>query len=301
MRCQTSAIQALAMHPQYADEVMEEAMEMAKALFKKSLDCTFIINMPVENARAIVEPEIPRLIKTQRPSGMWKIKDCRRISYGVLKALKHSESLMILLKENRFRHDPFKSFYDGDDYYDFVVRLNIMEAPLPSDTYLQERLVSDIFAEQNENGHWNGTVISTSNHIEKLMELGIGYDDARIQKSADWLLSMCAEDVRRFSKNMGGYVVAHNMFSTQDRGEEFKSALAEKPEWKPVGLCYRHLPMIQTGTALKALIKLGFDDDRRVIAACDNLLEIRRTYGGWCDSNIRNGLIAKQKLNAAKS
>jgi len=252
-------------------------------------------SMSVEKANAILKPEIPRLIKTQRPSGMWKIKDCRRISYGVLKALKHSEHLSPLLKEDRFRHAPFQSFYDGDDYYDLVVRRNIMEAPLPGDTDLQEQLVSDIFAGQDESGHRNGTVISTSSHIEKLMELGIGLDNERVRKSADWLLSMCAEDVCRLSKNMGGGVVAHNMFSAQDRGAEFKSALAEKPEWKPVGLCYRHLPMIQTGAALKALIKLGLEDDKRVIAACDNLLELRQTYDGWCDTNIRNGLIARQK------
>ena len=85
------------------------------------------------------------------------------------------------------------------------------------------------------------------------------------------------------------------MFSSQDRAAEFKSALTEKSEWNPVGLCYMHLPMIQTGTALKALIRLGLEDDERVIAACDNLLALKQTYGGWCDTNIRNGLLAKQK------
>ena len=273
---------------------MEEAMGMAESFFKKKLDCSFIPIMPVENARAILEPEIDRLLRTQRPTGMWKIKDSRRISYGVLKALKHSGHLMPLLSESRFRRDPFLSFRDEDDYYGFVVRRNIMGAAPATDAELQEQLVSDIFAGQDETGSWNGTVISTSNQIEKLMELGIGIDDPRIQKSADWLLSVCMEDVYRLSGNMGGVVVAHYMFSSQDRGAEFKSALAEKPEWNPVGLCYRHLPMIQTGAALKALISLGFENDKRVITACDNLLELRREYGGWCDSNIRNGLLERR-------
>lgn len=296
MRCSIAAIQALAMHPRYRqrDGIMEEAMGMAESFFKKKLDCSFIPIMPVENARAILEPEIDRLLRTQRPTGMWKIKDSRRISYGVLKALKHSGHLMPLLSESRFRRDPFLSFRDEDDYYGFVVRRNIMGAAPATDAELQEQLVSDIFAGQDEAGSWNGTVISTSNQIEKLMELGIGIDDPRIQKSADWLLSVCMEDVYRLSGNMGGVVVAHYMFSSQDRGAEFKSALAEKPEWNPVGLCYRHLPMIQTGAALKALISLGFENDKRVIAACDNLLELRREYGGWCDSNIRNGLLERR-------
>jgi hypothetical protein len=227
---------------------------------------------------------------------MWKIKDSRRISYGVLKALKYSGHLKSLLSEGRFRRDPFLSFRDENDYYSFVVRRNIMGITPATDAKLQEQLVSDVFAEQDEAGSWNGTVISTSNHIEKLVELGIGLDDPRIRKSADWLLGMCTEDVYRLSGNMGGVLVAHHMFSSQDRGAEFKSALAEKPEWNPVGLCYRHLPMIQTGAALKALISLGFENDERVIAACDNLLELRQEYGGWCDSNIRNGLLERKAV-----
>lgn len=297
MRCSTAAIQALTMHPSYSqrDGVIEKAMKMAEALFRKQLDCILIVYMPVENARAILNPQIPRLIKTQRSTGMWRIKDCRRISYGVLKALKHSEYLAPLLNENGLRHNPFRSFHDANDYYGFAVRRNIMETPLPGDSGLQERLTSGIFAQQDQAGSWNGTVISTSNHIEKLVEMGVDFDDERMQKSADWLLSMCMEDTYRLSKKMGGVVVAHHMFSSQDRASEFRSALAEKPEWNPVGLCYMHLPMIQTGAALKALISLGLENDERVIAACDNLLELRRTYGGWCDSNIRNGLLAKQK------
>ncbi|MBC8228042.1 hypothetical protein H8E77_00650 [bacterium] len=298
MRCSTAAIQALAMHPRYAqrEEIIEEAMAMTEVLFKKQLDCTFIINMLVEKAYTILEPKIPRLIKTQRPSGMWKIKDCRRISYGVLKALKHSGHLTSLLRENRFRRDPFLSFRDDNDYYGFVIRRNIMEEPLSIDARLQEQLVSDIFVNQDESGSWNNTVISTSNHLESLVELGLGLDDRRILNSSNWLLSMCVKDVYRESKKVGGVVVAHNMFSSRDRADEFKSALAEKPEWNPVGLCYLHLPIIQTGTALKTLVRLGLEDDERVIAACDNLLALKQTYGGWCESNIRNGLLAKQKI-----
>lgn len=246
MRCSTAAIQALAMHPLYGrrDEIMAEAMAVIEVLFKKQLDCTFIINMPVEKAYAILEPKIPRLIRTQRPSGMWKIKDCRRISYGVLKALKHSGHLTPLLRENRFRRDPFLSFHEDNDYYGFAVRRNIMAAPLPSDAGLQGQLVSDIFGGQDEEGSWNNTVISTSHHIELLVELGLCLDDERMRKSADWLLSMCVEDVHRESRKIGGVVVAHNMFSSQDRAAEFKSALAEKPEWNPVRACYMHLPMM---------------------------------------------------------
>lgn len=296
MRCSVAATQALAMHPQFwqRDEVKKEAMDMAESGFK-NLNCTFLLNMPAANARSILEPEIPRLIKTQRPSGMWKIKDNRRISYDVLKALKHAGLLASLLNEDRFRHDPFRSFHEENDFYGLVVRRNIMEAPLPGDSELQGKLASEIFELQEADGSWNGTAISTSNHIEKLAEMGIGLDNKYVEKGADWLFSICEEDVLRLSKNIGDVVVAHHMFSSEDRRAEFMSAVDEKPEWNPVGLCYLHLPMIQTGSVLKALMKLGLENDERVIAACENLLELKQNYGGWCDTNIRNGLAAKMK------
>lgn len=192
-----------------------------------------------------------------------------------------------MLNEARFRYDPFLSFREENDYYGFAVRKNIMESLLPDDGKLREELAWDIFSQQCANGSWNDTVISTSNHLEMLLELGIGADDPHIQNGVNWLFSVCLDDVYRQSKNMGNILVAHSMFSSQNRDAEFKSALAEKPEWNPVGLCYLHLPNIQTGTAIKTLIKHGFENDERVISACDNLVELRQNYGGWCDSNIK--------------
>jgi len=90
------------------------------------------------------------------------------------------------------------------------------------------------------------------------------------------------------------------MFSGANRRDEFRSAKAEHPEWIPVGACYHHLPMIQTGFALKALIDLGFADDPRVIAGCENLVELHGAYGGWCDTNIRCGLQAKARQARGK-
>jgi hypothetical protein len=299
MRCSTAVIQALMIHPNYKqyDWIMEEAIKMAKLHFKNQWDVSFLLNLTVKKAYEIIDPEIPRLIKTQKSNGLWKTKDSRRISYGILKALKYSGHLTELLEERRFRYDPFLSFQNENDYYGFVVRKNIMGIQISDDMILKEQLTSGIFSKQDINGSWNNTVISTSNHVETLLELGISIDDPRIQNGASWLFSMCSEDVYRQSNNMGGYLVARSMFSSQHREAEFKSALAEKPEWNPVGLCYMHLPIIQTGIALKTLILLGFENDKRVISACDNVLELRQTYGGWCDSNIRNGLLAQKKAN----
>ncbi|MBM3239672.1 hypothetical protein FJZ31_25575 [Candidatus Poribacteria bacterium] len=303
MRCSTAAIQALVLHPQYRnkDGILTEAVNIAQHMVRKTFDFTFVRNLPPDSAREIITPEIPRILKTQRSSGMWKIEDVRRISYDVLSTLQYSGILAELLNASCFRHDPFQSFREEKDYYAFVVRRNIMGDMLNEDASLQRELIANILSKRNEYGDWNGTVISTSNHLAMLVELGIASDDSRLRKSVDWLLSVCIEDVPRFAKKFPGVVVAHHMFSTESREAEFQSAKEEKSEWNPCGGCYRHLPMIQTGFALKVLIRLGYENDEKVIAACDNLLELRRTYGGWCDSNIRNGLLAQQKAERQRS
>ena len=108
----TAAIQALVLHPQYRDKdgILTEAVNIAQNMVRKPFDFSFVRNLPSDSAREIITPEIPRVLKTQRSSGMWKIKDARRISYDVLSALRHSDVLAELLNDSRFRHDPFQSF-----------------------------------------------------------------------------------------------------------------------------------------------------------------------------------------------
>jgi hypothetical protein len=113
---------------------------------------------------------------------------------------------------------------------------------------------------------------------------------------AEWLFGTYETDVIRHSNNIGGLVAAHNMFTSPNRYNEFESAEKEKPEWIPRQLCYNHLPNIQTGEAIKTLIMLGFENDSRVISACENFIWMKEKYGGWCDSFIRNTLIAENKL-----
>lgn len=50
------------------------------------------------------------------------------------------------------------------------------------------------------------------------------------------------------------------------------------------------------GEIIKTLIKLGFEEDSRVVSACENFIRMREKYGGWCDSNVRNTLIEESKF-----
>lgn len=293
MRCSSAVAQSLIMHPRYKNIpwVNEEAYKNAYG----QDDYRYTIALPVLEAHKVIEDAKDEIIKTQRSSGGWKVKDSARISFWLLKALDYTGHLEVMLKEGNFRYDPFKLFRDGIDLYSFVIRRDLMKAPLDSDGVLGVKLAEEIFANQDETGSWNGTVMSTCYNIEKLLMLGINSDDERVRKSAGWLFGTYRTDVIRHSNNLGGTVTAHSMFTSSERNNEFVSAVKEKPEWIPRQLCYNHLPNIQTAEAIKTLIRLGFGEDSRVISACENFIWMKEKYGGWCDSNVRNTLIEESK------
>ncbi len=293
MRCSSAVTQALIMHPRYKNIpwVAEEAYKNACG----QDDYRYTIVLPAAKAYRIIEAAKDGIIKTQRPSGGWKVKDSARISFWLLKTLDYTGHLEVMLKEGSFRYDPFKLFRNGSDLYSFTVRRDLMKAPNLDDAELCEKLTEEIFVNQDKDGSWNRTVMSTCHHIEKLLLLGIKYDDDRVRKGADWLFGTYKTDVIRHSNNLGGTVVAHAMFTSSERNNEFVSAEKEKPEWIPRQLCYNHLPNIQTGEAIKTLIKLGYEEDSRIISACENFIWMREKYGGWCDTNVRNTLIEENK------
>lgn len=293
MRCTSAVAISLIMHPRFQNIpwVIKEAYKNACG----QDDYRFTIALPVSEAYKVIEAEKGDIIKTQRPSGGWKVKDSTRISFWLLKALDYTGHLEIMLKDGSFRHDPFKPFRDGKDLYSFVVRRDLLKKPNQDDEELGEKLAEEIFSNQEDDGSWNGTVMSTCHNLNQLNLMGIQCDDKRVRTGANWLLSTYKTDVFRHSNNLGGTVVAHAMFTSSERNNEFVSALNEKPEWIPRQLCYNHLPNIQTGEAIKTLIKLGFGEDSRVISACENFVWMKEKYGGWCDTNVRNILIEESK------
>ncbi len=298
MRCSSAVAEALIMHPRF-----KNIPWVAEAAYKNACeqdDYRYTIALPVPEAYKVIQAKKDEIIKTQRPSGGWKIKDSTRISYWLLKAMDYTGHLETMLKDGRFRYDPFKPFRDGKDLYSLAVRRDLMKAPARGDKELGETLAGEIFALQREDGSWNGTVMSTCHHIGLLLIAGIKTDDERIRKSAGWLLGTYKTDVIRHSNNFGGSTAAHAMFTSDDRQSEFASAENEKPEWIPRQLCYNHLPVIQTGEAIKTLITLGFGEDGRVLSACENFVLMKEKYGGWCDSNVRNFLIAESKKEGMK-
>lgn len=291
MRCGEIAVAGLASHPRYRRRAAWRAagVQMATRRLDKRFDFWVVELLTNEDARPLMRGWVPRLIRIQRPTGLWKVKDAKRVSCGVLLALRHAGFLDGLREAKQLRYDPLKPFAGGLDYYDLLVRRTVLAEQGAVDRAAAQ-LIKETLGRQQADGSWDGTVVSTCHHVERVMRLGASAGDRRLRKAASWLLQHCMDDVSRQSPAMGGVIVAHDMFSSADRASEFSSALQLRPEWDPKSACFRHLPNIQNGLAIRTLVALGHADDRCVIRACENLVELAQRFGGYCDTDIRKGL-----------
>jgi hypothetical protein len=78
------------------------------------------------------------------------------------------------------------------------------------------------------------------------------------------------------------------MFTTLQQGAEFSSMVAALPEETFCGACFCSLPLLQSGLALRALIRLGHAADPRVDACCRSLLAMQRPDITWCAIGCRH-------------
>jgi hypothetical protein len=294
VRCEEISILALISHPRYRNQqaLRKTAIKAVKNCISRWFDFWVVEYLPKKDAQAVMKDMLPVLIKLQRSTGMWKSKYNKHFSCGVLLALHHAGLLNELLARNILRYDPLKPFKVGITYYDLVVRGRII-GENGAVTRAATRMATKILKQQNSEGSWNKTVISTCSHIDQLIHLDADIKNHKLQLAAQWLLERCIEDVDRISPTINGVLVGHNMFSIYDRKAEYCSALKLQPQWDPKVACYMHLPIIQNGYAIRTLICLGYAGNRKIIRACENLLELRRIFGGYCNSNIRRGLEAR--------
>jgi hypothetical protein len=296
MRCNQASTIALISHPKYKQnhELLDDAAMIAEGEIRKHFEFGIVADLPVSLAKKILEAQIPKILKIQRANGLWKIEDAERKSFWLLSVLQHAGLLGKLLTEKAFHHNPFAVFQQRSDIWGYVIRQEFSCSPLNTDPSLRQELVSGIYHAQKPNGSWENTLVLTCKKLEELCLLGENSQQERILQAVEWLFSMLNQDLEGVH---GGVVYGkpgHNMFSTPDRQAEFKIALRERPEWDPKQLCYNHLAIIQNGITIQTLIRLGYSDDERVEKACDNLYFLKEKYGGWCQSNIMQGLAYKR-------
>ena len=116
-----------------------------------------------------------------------------------------------------FAHDPAAAAADGDDWTGWQTRNTLLDRPLPGDEALRERLVADVFAEQQEDGSWAGTPVTTAFRILCALSLRVPSDDERVRRAAEWLLALPEPDGRP-----GMWMLGHDRLAEWDsraRGE----------------------------------------------------------------------------------
>jgi len=302
MRCGEASTIALISHPKYRQnqELLHDAAVLVGEVIRKHFEFRLVSDLPVVLAEKVIEVHVSQILKTQRANGLWKIEEAERKSFWLLAALQHAGLLGKLLREQAFRYDPFVAFQQRADLFGYVIRCEFAQSPLNTDQDLRQKLVSEIYTCQEPNGSWENTIVLTCKKLEELSLLGENSQQDCILKAVEWLFSMFNADLEGFHVGVVYGKPGHNMFSTPDRQAEFKIALKERPEWDPKQLCYNHLAMIQNGIAIQTLIRLGYFRDERVEKACDNLYFLKQKYGGWCQSNIMQGLAYQRWVAKAK-
>lgn len=277
-----------------------DVQDAVRTIFERKIDnCDLLCLLSAKFGKGIIEEHLPRLVRSQQAKGGWKRKDTYRITLGYLDAFSHTGILDDVLSQ--LKHNPFKLFEGEEDVFSLIAHAEYPShlSGSEADSAIELKCNS-IRSGQEENGSWDNSVLSTSHHLLILFHLGIGKGDEALERGVDFIFSSAITDVTRHSNNHGGMVVAHNMFSNENRWLEFEAAKKHIPAWDPKQLCYNHLPNVQTAYAICCLNLLGYQDDSRVIQACQNFMDMRKTYGGFCDTNIRNTIIERKRVQSVE-
>ena len=302
-RCHHAAGMALITNPHFRDLdwVCDIARKAAQKLLDEDKDANGLPDLPSSEAYEMLVPVIPQFIKAQKATGLWRTKDARHLSFALLKALEYTGLLGTVVPQ--LRYDPCLPFREAEDWYGIAVRRLLRESRADEEA-VKARLLAEIAGRQQDDGSWEHTVVATVHHLEMLAETGLS-DTPCFTRGIDFLFTCIQPEVPSLSRAAevlppSERMLAHDMITGENRRAEFRSALAYKPHWIPVGACYSHLPMIQTGCALHLLNKTGYENDPRVLRACQNLVDLHERFGGWCQSSIYYGLLAEKKARKAQ-
>jgi hypothetical protein len=234
---------------------------------------------------------IPELLEKQKKSGMWKNRDSERITFDILSAM--AECKNDFTTEKDLKYDPYGFVEKKTDIYSVLIKKAFYPDNDPDIRLEVSKIVNDILKKQEKNGSWYSTVIGTAIEIDTLLLLGEDKARKEIKAGAGYLLSNLNEDQKGDHVGKPYGFTAHHMFSTHDRGKEHEAALKLKPEWIPRNICYRHLGVIQNSLCLNVMLKLGYEKQREIALALDNIKEIEEQWNGLCDSDIKKAYLLK--------
>ena len=294
LRCTVAGMIPILMSEKYADlhaNIFVNSRSYFDSILKS--ESYYILRyLPADIARELAQTHITEVLKKQRKTGLWKIKDAERITYDIYAALKHIGILDKVLSSGLLKYDTLAGIADNYDYYSLLIKKNVFGKLTEKDVKMMEAHINKIIDSQESDGSWGNTVIETSVNLEMLTELGVASDDTSISLGCKYLFSNLNSDFPAHHVGSPYGFNAQYMFSGKDRGREFEAAQKLRPEWIPRAVCFHHLGVIQNSVALITLLRLGFEKNDSVSHAVDNLYYIYCEYHGFCDSDIKKKYVS---------
>ena len=209
----------------------------------------------------------------------------------------------ILLPKLRERYKDFKFRYDVKDFlkgrrtFEAWKARRILGIADPSDEELRRELVRERLEKQMEDGSWQGLATVTARNLREQADLGMTKDDDEIRRAVDWLLSR-----PQSVYNPGMFFLRDELVKEQE--EVIKSRQRQKrgtrERFRQLKTSEKNLvkagddlianpcgPRIMWPTALvlEALLKLGYEENRRVQEALRTLM-----FRDWCECGYQHGL-----------
>jgi hypothetical protein len=233
---------------------------------------------------------------------MWFRRNPEACTYGVLKALKRADLLPQILRKKRLRRDPYQRFAKAPDEWGLLVRRNIIQRLLNTDSALQARLIASQ-GNQLADGSWGGTVSETALAMEKLLDLGVEDEDPMLTEGTRWLLSQFQDRIESSRLRCA----LRNLFTTPDHRAEYAATARILCHRAIARSCFVLMPTIQTALALRVLVRMGLAKDAKVESAFRSLLGLQTKQdqpmqdlppmpiGCWCAHRYRRKLEALKR------
>ncbi len=223
-----------------------------------------------------------------------------RVTFDILSALKHISALNDL-DSNGKMINLREEITDRHDYDSLLLKLKIFGQTNSDDINEISKLIKQTRDMQNSNGSWEGTIISTVYHLEKLVNLEVPGHDKSVTKATDFLINQLNANWKRlqnFREATG--LKNQNDFSRQNRILDFEAARKYKKEFDPKSVCYTRLGIIQNSLSLKLLIQLGLEKDDNVKSALDSTYSVYMRYNSLCYFRIRKRISAGKRKHSPK-
>ena len=186
-----------------------------------------------------------------------------------------------------------RDFFEKIDTFEGWVARGLLGVENADDELIRERLVSDRFASQDDDGSWRGDLMVTARILRELRLLGLDKNHTDIGRAIAWMLARLESDA-----NPGMFFLVDDLVDLQrsilqERERTGKGRFRDLRAGEMKRVCAAD-PLIQrpcgprimwpTALSLEALLSYGMENHPRLARALETL-----SSGGWCECGYQLG------------